>query len=80
MAIQRFHNCVVKPAPPEVQEEVSEVDKLTGWYKKLKTRQIKMEKTDEEEEDEDNSDEINKMKEYLKGFKKDILTKKAEGT
>jgi len=33
---------------------VSEVDKLTGWYKKLKTRQIKMEKTDNEEEDEDN--------------------------
>jgi hypothetical protein len=39
-----------------------------------------MDKVDDEEDDEDNSDEIAKMKEYMKGFKKDILVKKAEKT
>lgn len=79
MAIQRFHNCIVQPAPAEAQEEVSQVDKLTGWYKQLKSRQVKGLKDDQEEADEDNQDEINKMKAYMAGFKKDILSKKAEG-
>lgn len=77
-AIQRFHNCEVKPMPEDAPKEETELDKATGWYRTLKTRKVRTMADDEKEGEEDDENEIDLLKDYMKKFKSDILTKKAE--
>lgn len=66
--------------PEDVPKEETELDKATGWYKSLKTRKVKNMADNEREDEEDDDNEIDLLKDYMKKFKSDILSKKAEDT
>lgn len=77
-AIQRFHNCIVKPAEDSQIKEKTEIDRLKGWYKVLKMRERTDLREDQEEDTEEDEHEIQLMKEYMKKFKEEVVQKKAE--